>query len=139
MALNPIGNVVVVPGFNAIVAKMQEAWAALKAAAGKVDMTDVTAFLTQCLDNLIVYLVQHDIPGPDKKATVLAAIDKLYDTVITGVLPFYLRPFSGWIKDYIVNAQMSHLIDWIVSKYQSGSWSPATSTAVLAKYSLSIA
>lgn len=137
MAFNPIGTITSVPGFDLLVDKMKEMWTQFKTNVKKIDLSAVTEFLTQCLDDMIVFLVEHEIPGADKKATVLAAISKLYDFVITGVLPFWLRPFSGWVKDYIINVQVSHMIDWIVAKYNNGSWHPEATTNVLKKYSMS--
>lgn len=134
--LNPVGTVQTVTGLSELVLKMQQAWAAIKLLTAKIDMAVVNKYLTESLDDLIVFLVQQNLSGADKKATVIAEIDKLYDTAITGILPFYLQPFSGWIKNYVINIQMSHLIDFLVAKYQSGSLTPTAKTTMLAKYNL---
>lgn len=131
--LSSVGSVVNVPGLNDLIAKMGKAWADFKAQ-GKVNSTLAVQFLETCLDSLIVYMVEHDIPGEDKKATVLNAVGKLYDIVMNGLLPIYLRPFSGVIKTYIINIVISSMIDWIVTKYNSGSWHPQATTQMLSMW-----
>jgi hypothetical protein len=60
--------------------------------------------------------------GPDKKATVLAAIDHLYDFVGREAVPVLLRPFASKIKNYIIYTLVAASIDWIVNKYRHGEW-----------------
>lgn len=130
--LDPVGVIAKVPGLDILIEKMGNAWDNLKEQVGvKVNWTLATEFLTKCLDDLVVYLVEHNIPGEDKKATVLAAISKIYDRVSATVLPWYLRLFAGSIKNFVINILISHSIDWIVAKYNQGSWHPQASTNVL--------
>jgi hypothetical protein len=127
---DPVGKVVNVPGLSNLIDQMKESWTKLKEQLGKVNWSVATAFLTQCLDSIVVYLVEHNVPGQDKKATVLDAISKVYDWVTLSVLPFYLRPFSRLIKMFVINVILSNTIDWIVSKYNSGSWHPQATSEV---------
>lgn len=88
----------------------------------KVGLTKVTNFLIHSLDELI-HLVDGVLDnGPDKKATVLDAIDRLYEYVIKEALPIWLKPFAGRVKSYIIYTLVSTAIDWIVDKYRNGEW-----------------
>jgi hypothetical protein len=129
--LDPVGEAQPVPGFDTLVAKMKEAWVVIKDKAGSVGTTVIVPYMTRCLDDLIVYLVEHEIPGSDKKATVLKAMSTIYDTVVHPALPFFARPFGRLIKNFIINVAVSNAIDWIVAKYNAGSWHPAATTNVL--------
>jgi hypothetical protein len=88
----------------------------------KPSLYQVTLFLMESLDELIQEVDDCIENGPDKKATVLAAIDKLYDHVGREAIPVLLRPFATKIKDYIVYTLVAASIDWIVNKYRHGEW-----------------
>lgn len=88
----------------------------------KVDLSQVTNFLLFALDDFITTVCTVAISGPDKKATVLDAVDRLYEYAVREALPLWLIPIAGPIKSYIVYVLVSNAIDWIVAKYQSGSW-----------------
>lgn len=88
----------------------------------KVNLNRVTKFLLMCLDELISIVDEFVDNGPDKKATVLFAIDRLYEYVIKEALPIWLKPFGGYVKQYIVYTLISNAIDWIVYKYKNGAW-----------------
>jgi hypothetical protein len=88
----------------------------------KVDLSKVTNFLLFALDDFIVLVNEVAIPGPDKKATVLDAIDRLYEYTVREAMPIWMRPFAAPIKNYIVYVLVSSAIDWIVAKYQSAGW-----------------
>lgn len=130
ITLDPIGQAIAVPGLDAQISKFKEVWNNLKIQLGKVEWHVAVNYITQCLDDLIIYMVQHDIPGQDKKATVLNAIGQVYDYVIAPMIPIWVRPFSSIIKNYVVNIVFSSAIDWIVSKYQNGSWKIPTTSAI---------
>lgn len=87
-----------------------------------VSLFVVTDFLLKSLDVLINLVDEHVDLGPDKKATVLSAIERLYDYVIREAMPIFLRPFAGVVKNYIIYTVISVAIDWIVDKYRNGSW-----------------
>jgi hypothetical protein len=86
----------------------------------------VTEFLLRALDTFILEIDEKLEKGPDKKATVLAAIAVVYDTIIVGVLPIYLKPFSGVIRDMIIFGLLANAIDMFVSKYRAAEWMPET-------------
>jgi len=82
-----------------------------------------TIFIVGILDELITF-VEPIIPeGSDKKAAVVAVVSKLFDYIVVQAFPFWLKPFAGTIKAIVVGIIISHLIDFIVSKYNSGYWS----------------
>ena len=88
----------------------------------KVSFSKITRFLMDSLDELIVIVENLVDLGPDKKATVLNAIAKLYDAIVATSLPVWLRPFSPMIKKFVIDVAISSAIDFIVGKYRSGSW-----------------
>jgi hypothetical protein len=82
-----------------------------------------TTFIVGIIDELITF-VEPVIPeGSDKKAAVLAVVGKLFDYIAVQAFPFWLKPFAGTIKAIVVGIIISHLIDFIVAKYNSGYWS----------------
>ncbi len=85
-------------------------------------MHQAIKFLLLSVDGLIIIVDNLIESGPDKKATVLDALNKLYDYVVREAIPFWLRPFAGIIKNYVIFTLASSAIDWIVSKYREGSW-----------------
>lgn len=87
-----------------------------------VSLSRVTNFLMVALDDLVVTVAGSVLSGPDKKATVLKAVDVLYDYIIREAIPVWMRPFAAPVKQYIVEVLVSNAIDWMVAKYQSGSW-----------------
>lgn len=86
-------------------------------------MGKVTNFLLYSLDGLVTVVNEAVIPGPDKKATVLYALERLYDYTVREVMPIWLRPIASPIKSYIIHVLVSSAIDWMVMKYKEGSWS----------------
>lgn len=94
----------------------------------KVSLSTVTNFLLMALDDLVITISTVVIPGPDKKATVLEAIDRLYEYTVREAMPIWLRPIAAPIKNYIVYVLVSNTIDWMVSKYKNGSWKSAQNT-----------
>lgn len=91
----------------------------------KINLSVVTNFLLAALDDFVITISTVVIPGPDKKATVLAAMERIYEYVVKEALPIWLRPFAGIIKQYIIYVLISNAIDWMVSKYKNGSWKSA--------------
>lgn len=88
----------------------------------RVNLKKVTNFLLLSLDGLINLVDDLIESGPDKKATVLNAVDMLYEYVAREAIPIWLRPFAGRVKHYIIHTLVSESIDWIVEKYREGSW-----------------
>lgn len=86
------------------------------------NLSQVIKQLTSSLDILIV-MVQSKIDlGPDKKATVLYAMEQIYDNVIKNALPIYLIPFAPAVKYVVIYVVVSNLIDFMVEKYKKGEW-----------------
>jgi len=87
------------------------------------DRSAAVEFLTNTVDELIRYVEQtFELTGDKKKELVLSAVDKIYDNVIVGMLPFWARPFSGLIKRFVVDTVVNVAIDFIVSKYNAAEW-----------------
>lgn len=126
---NPIGTVIDDEAIDNFITIMKSLWDEEKESVPwytpwrRISFTKVTNFLTQALDDLIAYVDDYiDANGADKKATVLNAINILYDYVVREAIPMVLRPFSASIKEYIINDLISSSIDWIVDKYRNGDW-----------------
>jgi len=94
------------------------------------NVSAVTTFLMGAVDELIQTVEEFVDYGPDKKATVLDGIDRLYEYVIKEALPIWLKPFAKQVKEYIVYVLISNAIDWMVGKYRDGDWKPAVSKDV---------
>jgi len=125
----PVGTVVVNNlSINSVMDSLKLKWDEFKKVAkenGTFSSQSAVKFLFLSLDALIL-VVEKLIPGEkgsDKKATVLLAISGLYDYVIKQFMPVWLKPFSGYIKNFFVTVVCSIAIDWIVSKYNKGTWS----------------
>jgi len=137
---NPVGTAYVDENIDNFVSIMSAEWDAAKegipwwAFWRRISFTRVTTFLLGTLDELIAYVDDTLDAGPDKKATVLDAIDRLYTYVVAEALPIWLKPFAGIIKNYIVNEVMSPAIDWIVDKYRNGDWRKKTAPELAAQW-----
>ena len=84
----------------------------------------VTLFLFECVDNFIRYIENEVINGPDKKATVIAAIAIIYDYIVKEAMPAWAKPFAGKIKGFFIGILISGVIDFVVKKYNEGwGWS----------------
>lgn len=94
---------------------------------GGVKISAVTTFLMGAVDELIQTVEEFIDYGPDKKATVLDGIDRLYEYVIKEALPIWLRPFAKQVKQYVIYVLISNAIDWMVGKYRDGNWKPEVS------------
>ena len=85
-------------------------------------LSRVTNFLLFSLDMLVKVVDETVLTGPDKKATVLDAVGRLYDFAIREALPIWLVPVAGPIRAYVIHVLVSNAIDWVVAKYRDGSW-----------------
>ena len=132
-AVNAIGSIIVDPNIDKYVMSMVAEWQATKTTSPwwkvwkRVSFVSVTNFLLTSLADLIVYLDGTDASGVDKKATVLKAIEVLYDAIIVDAMPIYLKPFAALIRNIIINQVLSPTLDWLVDKYHNGSWGSNTS------------
>lgn len=132
---DPVGNIISVPEIEEKLQKYIQIWKDSNSNTKsfwkpKISFSRITNFLLFALDDFISVLTKIPIPGPDKKATVLNAISKLYDFTVQEALPIYLKPFASIIKNYIVYVLISNSIDWIVAKYQNGNWKPIQTSAL---------
>ena len=85
---------------------------------------EVTSYILNTLDEFILEMEKfNDLSGPDKKATVMSAIEKVYDHIMRDALPIWLKPFNPMIKKVILGVIVSYAVDWIVEKYHNGMWS----------------
>lgn len=133
LTLNPVGNFQMldrVEGYlDNLIAKWKlenppSSWWRVWSKA-KIGFVTITAFLINGLDELIQIVEDAvDVSGPDKKATVIKAITRVYDFVIKEAMPMWLRPFSPAIKNFIINVVISYAVDFIVEKYNNGNWLP---------------
>ena len=129
---NPTGQAHIIAEIDQYIQSVLAKWAALKPPsspwwkvwkmATTIHLEKATKFLLLCLDDLIIFIDDKLDSGPDKKATVLAAVDKLYDFIVAEAIPTWAKPFSGTIKKYIVYSIVSSAIDFIVDKYRNGAW-----------------
>lgn len=79
-------------------------------------------FLIDSVDELIQF-VETIIPeGADKKTAVLSILSKMFDYIVVNAFPFWLRPAAPTIKAVVIDIIISHLIDFIVGKYNAGYW-----------------
>jgi hypothetical protein len=119
-----------IPGLDTLVANIKSTWIKFKAemGSGKQQIID---FMTNALDDLIIYMVEVDLPGTDKKAIVLKVMNDLYDYIVAQAIPFWAKPFGRLIKDFMINVLISHAIDWIVSKYKDGVWNRPTQAKIM--------
>lgn len=73
-------------------------------------------FLIKAIDELMVLVSKFSLPGVDKKVLVLQAISELYDSIVTPILPFWVKPFSSTIKDIVVNVGVAAFVDFLVTR-----------------------
>lgn len=81
------------------------------------------SFIIRAVDYFIRKVDDLIPKGEDKKATVLDALNKVYDVIVPPLMPIWVRPFNKKIKDFVINVAASLLIDFIVSKYHGNEWS----------------
>ena len=124
----PVGTVIADIGIETYIKNMAAKWDASVAPSSwwqfwkKVSFISITNFLLAGLDDLVSYvdgLIENNV---DKKATVINAVSRLYDGVIFQAMPIWLKPFSPMIRNIVIGQIIPAAIDFIVSKYRSGSW-----------------
>lgn len=114
-----VGKIHNLDGINNKLKELTSSWS--EYIKNNFDLSSTIKFIIFALDQLIQVAKNYDIPGIDKKATVLGAFDKLYDFVV-GNMPIWAKPIFIPIKQYVIYVLASILIDWVVSKYKEGSW-----------------
>lgn len=81
-----------------------------------------TQFIIDSLDQMIQWVEDLIPSGTDKKAAVTLMAGKLFDYIVGSALPIWLKPFSGIIREIVINVVVSNAIDFIVRKYNDGIW-----------------
>lgn len=74
------------------------------------------------LDDSINLAEQELDNGKDKKEIVLYIMSSLFENVISKSLPAYVVPFEKLIRVFLIKIVLSVMIDFIVNKYNQGSW-----------------
>lgn len=122
---NPVGIAYKVEDLENKIAQYAAAWRdqkSKKSLWSSSDFSKATTFILYALDDFIITVMAVVISGPDKKATVLDAVSRLYDFTAAEVLPIWMRPIAMPIKQYVIYVLVSVAIDWIVTKYRDSDW-----------------
>lgn len=139
---NPVGEIHADEAIDTYVAALAAEWEEAKEKTPwwkfwqRLSLVRVTDFLLNSLDDLIAYVDQVLDLGPDKKATVMDAISRLYDLIVREALPIWLSPFASRFKNLIMEEVVSPGIDWIVKKYREGNWTPTPAAELAAQWEL---
>ncbi len=80
-------------------------------------------FMLANMDAAVQLVEELDQPGVNKKLIVLDLVGQLFDFMIFQSLPTWLKPFAPMMRKILVDVIAANLIDFIVSKYNAGSWS----------------
>lgn len=102
----------------------------------RITFTPVVDFLLKALDELIAYVDDVLESGADKKATVLRAVEMVYEYIVKEAMPIWLRPFAGKVKEIVILQVISPAIDWMVDKYRNGDWRKKDAEEVIAQWQL---
>ena len=89
----------------------------------KKSLLVVGRYLLEGLDDFIKIARSKGDPL-NYKATIMAAITTLYESVIKSAkMPWWLKPFGGSLQTLVINVLASLLIDYIVRRYETGQFS----------------
>jgi hypothetical protein len=91
---------------------------------------DCISFILNCVDDSITQAQNLPIDGASKKAVVISIIYAIYNAVISKNLPVYLKPFDSIIKIIVIQFLISNIIDFLVHKYNEGTWNRKESSYV---------
>jgi hypothetical protein len=94
------------------------------------NINDCISFVLKCLDDSINQAENLPIDGASKKAVVISIIYSIYNVIISKNMPVYLKPFDSIIKIIIIQFLISNIIDFLVHKYNEGTWSRKESNYV---------
>lgn len=83
---------------------------------------DCISFILNCVDDSINQAQNLPIDGASKKAVVISVIYSIYNAIISKNLPIYLKPFDSIIKIIVIQFLISNIIDFLVHKYNEGTW-----------------
>ena len=124
----PVGKAVVDSGIENYVLSMATKWDENKKQSKwwqvwkKISFIPITNFLLARMDDLVSYVDGLVASGIDKKATLLAALTRIYDKIIYEAMPVWMKPFSPLIRAIVIGQIIPAAIDFFVSKYREGSW-----------------
>lgn len=119
----PVGSPQNVPGLREVLARYARVWVVTKKNfLGSAKVSGAISFMLCAMDDLIVAAMEAAISGPDKKATVLEALGRLYDFIAPDILPIWAKPFSVPLRNFLINVLLSVAIDWTVAKYKESHW-----------------
>lgn len=79
-------------------------------------------FVLDSLDNSINLVEELTISGKDKKEVVLFIMSTFFENVISKSMPAYIYPFEKIIRVFVIKVVLSAFIDFMVKKYNEGSW-----------------
>ena len=82
----------------------------------------VSNYIVNAADFFIRSIDDLDMAGADKKATVLEALNTIYDSIVPGLLPFFIKPFNYFIKSFFFDVIIPLSIDFFVKKYHAADW-----------------
>lgn len=140
---NPIGEVKIDEAIETYVKIMAAEWDEVKDQIPwwqfwkRMSIVPVTNFLLKSVDELVAYVDQLvDMHGADKKATVLRAVEMIYEYIIKEAMPVWLKPFAGRFKSIIILDVISPAIDWIVAKYRDGIWRQPDAEEIAAQWQM---
>ena len=117
LTVDPIGEVKPNPELDVFVDELKQ-----KFDGEKKSPIKLIKFMLHAIDELVRFVEKIIQKGPDKKAAVIAASAGLYTYTTKKGLCFWMKPFAGGIKGFVINTVISIIVDWIVSKYNAGSW-----------------
>jgi hypothetical protein len=83
---------------------------------------DCISFILNCVDDSINQAQNLPVDGASKKAVVISIIYTIYNAIISKNLPVYLKPFDSIIKIIVIQFLISNIIDFLVHKYNEGTW-----------------
>jgi hypothetical protein len=139
---NPIGEVKLDENIELYIQSLNAEWDEQREAIPwykfwkRITFTPVVDFLLKTLDDLIAYVDDVLENGADKKATVLRAVEMVYEYIVKEAMPIWLRPFAGKVKEIVILQVISPAIDWMVDKYRNGDWRKKEAEEVVAQWQL---
>lgn len=135
MDVNPVGVVVDKSILIGTIQEILDSWKLIKPSPSwwgtvKGNWVKAVGYIITSTDYFIRQVDTIIESGPNKKALVIDALTTVYDSIVPELLPIWLKPFGGAIKNFVLNVVVSFLIDFIVDKYRNGSWNQEVKSEV---------
>ena len=99
--------------FDVVVKGLIDNW--LKIKPSLPTLSNAFKFFQLGVDSLVQLAEQCNLDGADKKALVEQAAHKLFESVVTPLLPMWAKPFS-YLINQILNQLIDATIEYIVTK-----------------------